>query len=536
MILPFMKRLRYMFCVAAMLFSSCSFLDTYPEDFLTPDDFYETEEELESALLGVYATLAESSLYSANMLARMGLSADIGYERYTFDETSVGYYDVSTADSKILGYWRELYDGIGRANVVLANIDRPADMEQEDRDLVEAQARFLRAYYYFMLTTRFGDVPLILEVPENGNKENVQIPQTSQREVYRYIISEMESVAEQLPDASTLTGGGRLSKSAAYGILARVAMYMAGNPLNEPGMYAKAKNYAKRVMDYNFHRLNPVYEDVFKNYIQDRYDIAESIFEVEFSMGGQSTYTLTAGQVGRMNGIYYYTVVDGKNSGQSLGALRASSYFYELFDATDVRRDWTIATYEFSSETGDKVDIDPADHWKRCCGKFRREYELTSSKDLVYTPINFPILRYSDVLLMYAECVAADPESTAQELTDAYECVNMVRRRGHGLDAGTPDPSVDLVEEGKLALLEEIKDERARELGFELLRKDDLIRWGELYSRMRAIRATIPEHYVSSWYVAARLYYGNISQRDVLWPIPAYEMGVNHQLVQNEGF
>ena len=137
---------------------------------------------------------------------------------------------------------------------------------------------------------------------------------------------------------------------------------------------------------------------------------------------------------------------------------------------------------------------------------------------------------------MYAECVAADPESTAQELTDAYECVNMVRRRGHGLDAETPDPSVDLVEEGKLALLEEIKDERARELGFELLRKDDLIRWGELYSRMRAIRATIPEHYVSSWYVAARLYYGNISQRDVLWPIPAYEMGVNHQLVQNEGF
>ena len=70
MILPFMKRLRYMFCVAAMLFSSCSFLDTYPEDFLTPDDCYETEEELESALLGVYATLAESSLYSTNMLRR----------------------------------------------------------------------------------------------------------------------------------------------------------------------------------------------------------------------------------------------------------------------------------------------------------------------------------------------------------------------------------------------------------------------------------------------------------------------------------
>lgn len=532
-----MKNIRYfIISLAAVATTSCTFLDTYPEDFLTPDDFYETPEELESALLGVYATLAEGALYGNNMLGRMGLSADIGYERYTFDESSVGYYDVSTADSKILGYWRELYDGIGRANVVLANIDRPADMEPEQRSLIEAQARFLRAYYHFMLTIRFGDIPLILSVPEDGSKEHVQIPQTPQRNVYNYVISEMEAVAEQLPDASSLSGGGQLSKSAAYGILARVAMYMAGNPLNEPGMYAKGKEYAKRVIDYGFHRLNPVFSDIFMNYIQDRYDIAESIFEVEFSLKGESTYALTAGQVGRMNGIYYYTVVEGKNHGQSLGAQRASSYYYELFDASDVRRDWTIATYEFSSDTGDRVDIEAAEHWRRCCGKFRREYELTNPKDQMYTPINFPILRYSDVLLMYAECVAADSGSTGAELQKAYEYVNMVRRRGHGLDANTPDASVDLPVEDRLTLLEEIKDERARELGFELLRKDDLIRWGELYDRMRAVRATIPEHYVSSWYVAARLYYGNVSRRDVLWPIPAYEMGVNHELVQNDGF
>ena len=203
-----MKNIRYfIISLAAVATTSCTFLDTYPEDFLTPDDFYETPEELESALLGVYATLAEGALYGNNMLGRMGLSADIGYERYTFDESSVGYYDVSTADSKILGYWRELYDGIGRANVVLANIDRPADMEPEQRSLIEAQARFLRAYYHFMLTIRFGDIPLILSVPEDGSKEHVQIPQTPQRDVYNYVISEMEAVAEQLPDASSLSGG-----------------------------------------------------------------------------------------------------------------------------------------------------------------------------------------------------------------------------------------------------------------------------------------------------------------------------------------
>ena len=97
-------------------------------------------------------------------------------------------------------------------------------------------------------------------------------------------------------------------------------------------------------------------------------------------------------------------------------------------------------------------------------------------------------------------------------------------------------PAVDLEQAGKSALLDEIKDERARELGFELLRKDDLVRWGELYDRMQAIRSTIPDHYTSSYYVAARLYYGNVSRRDIVWPIPSYELGVNRRLVQNEGF
>ena len=532
-----MNKLRYIIvCSVAAATVSCSFLDTYPEDFSTPDNFCETYDELNSALLGVYATLADGSIYGNNMLGRMGLSADLGYERYSFDETSVGYYDVSTADSKISGYWRDLYAGIGRANMVLADIDRPKDMTDEQRTEVEAQARFLRAYYYFMLTSKFGGVPLITSVPADSKKGHVQIAQTPQRDVYLFVIDEMETVAEELPDASALTGGGRLSKSAAYGILARVALYMAGNPLNEEGMYAKAKEYAGRVMDFGCHRLNPVYEDVFKNYIRDEYDIAESIFEVEFYGNNQSAYTTTAGQVGRINGIYYYNVIDGKDWGASLGALRASSYFYELFDATDVRRDWTISSYEFDGTTGDKVVISTGDHWKRCCGKFRREYELVSPKDLQYTSINFPILRYADVLLMYAEGVACDPSSSAAELVKAYECLNMVRRRGHGLDANTPDAAVDLEVESKIALLEEIKDERARELGFELLRKDDLVRWGELYDRMRAVRATIPDHYTSSWYVAARLYFGNVSRRDVLWPIPAYEMGVNHKLVQNDGF
>lgn len=516
-----------------LLFSSCSFLDTEPEDFILPKDYYKTEKQLQSALLGVYASLADGSIYGTNMLGRLGLTADLAYERYSLDQSSVGYYNVSSADAKILGYWRDLYIGIGRANMLLKYIGQPK-MDEAARSAIEAETRLLRAYYHYLLVVRFKNIPIVEKVPEDGNSADVQIAQSDPRAVYRWILSEMEWAAPLLPDISTLSGGGRLSKSAAYGLMARIALNMAGNPLNEQSMYEKAKQYAATVIGYGHHELNPSYEDIFMKLIQDRYDTKETIFEVEFYGNNQASYTTTAGQVGRINGILYNA--DNNNWGRSLGALSASQYYYQLFDNTDLRRDWTIASYYYDTDTGAKVSCG-SNYWMRFCGKFRREYELTNPKDSQWTPINFPVLRYADILLMYAEAVAADPANNSnEELTAAYEYLNMIRRRGHGLNINTPSPAVDLEQAGKTALFDELKDERARELGFELLRKDDLVRWGELYDRMQAVRATIPAHYTSTYYVAARLYFGNASRRDIVWPIPSYELGVNRKLVQNEEF
>ena len=120
-----MKRyISLIFCIATFVAAaSCSFLDTEPKDFVTPTNSYSTESEMTMALNGIYATLAEAALYGNNMLGRMGLSADIGYESYSSDYGSVGDYDVSPSDSKILAYWRELYKGINRANMFIKNID-----------------------------------------------------------------------------------------------------------------------------------------------------------------------------------------------------------------------------------------------------------------------------------------------------------------------------------------------------------------------------------------------------------------------------
>ena len=176
----------------------------------------------------------------------------------------------------------------------------------------------------------------------------------------------------------------------------------------------------------------------------------------------------------------------------------------------------------------------------RYCGKFRRECEVLRPRSTNYTPINFPVLRYSDVLLMWAEAVVADvTNNSAEDLAQAREYINQVRRRGYGKDIFTPDETVDLLSMSKSELFEELKDERARELGYELLRKDDIVRWGEFAQRMKYMKnlaATIPDTYTSSYYHNARRYYNNTETRDELWPIPTFEMGVNRKLVQNTGW
>ena len=529
-----MKRRVTMILAAALCAASCDFLDTYPQDVKTVEESFRTEADVQESLSGVYSTLAASQLYGNAMLGRMGLTADIGYEYYNTDAGTVGYYEVVASDAKINSYWRYLYQGIGNANRLLENIDR-AVMDSTSRERARAEALFLRAYYHFMLTVRFGSIPYVTCVPASGNVADVQLPQTPQEQVYRSIIADMDASVSSLPDASSLDGGGRLSKSAAWGILARVCLDAAGYPCYIPGMYAKAKDYAKKVIDTGFHALNPSYEQVFINYMQDLYDIKESIWEVEFYGNNTGTYTSTAGMVGRNNGIQFSNVDESHDEiGVSIGAIRATSYYYGLFEDGDLRRDWTIAPYTYTA-AGEKT-MQTTNFWIRFCGKFRREYETLMPKSVSYTPTNFPLLRYSDVLLMYAEGVACDESSAPEEITAAYGYLNQVRRRGYGKDISAADPAVDIPAEGKLALLETIKDERARELGFELLRKDDIVRWGEFYGRMKHVGSLIPSAFTSGYYVAGRQYYGNVGSRDVLWPIPSYELGVNRNLVQNPGW
>lgn len=521
-----------------MSLDSCDFLEQKPVDTIAPEDYYKTAEDIDNALTGIYSSLARSGLYQNNMMGKLGLSADIGFANYSSEKGTVTYNSVIANDTKIHTYWQDCYKGIERANMMLKYIGS-AEIEEDVKTDVIGQTLFLRSYFYLLLVTRFGDVPLILTATESGNPEHVHIPRTDSRTVYQTIIKDLEAAADMIKDISEIPAvkGTRATKSAVWGMLARACLYMAGEPLLEEGMYAKAREYASKVINSNHHKLNPSYEQVFINYIQDKYDIKESIFEVDFYGNGTGVYANSAGQVGRNNGIKFSNVEVGE-IGTSIGLLQSSDYYHKLFGPGDLRRDWTIAPFLYDDNGVKNYEDMSGIAWKLYCGKFRREYELSSPKTGQWTTINFPVLRYSDVLLMYAESVAADISSTDGEFLMAKEYVNQVRRRGYGrADLTAPDPEVDIDALSKDELLEHIKVERALELGFEMLRKDDIIRWGEYYSRMQHVNGLAHMNsYTSSCYESAREYYSNASEKDVLWPIPSYEIGLNPELKQNKGW
>ncbi|MET0393234.1 MAG: RagB/SusD family nutrient uptake outer membrane protein [Chitinophagaceae bacterium] len=524
-----MKKLIVLLCFASAVLAACNKLSVpEPQDFVSPETYFETEAQLQTALNGVYSVLTRNATYGSNMLGRLVLDGDESYDPYSQDAYTVSDYTVSSNDALISSYWQYFYEGVNRANMILDNIGR-VQMDEAKRGVIRGQALFLRAYFYLMLVSRYENIPLILHSAKTGSPADVQVPQSTPREVYEKIIADMTEASTLVEDADVVKMGGKISKSAVWGVLARACLYMAGYPVHDVSKYADARMWAEKVISSGKHELNPSYSQVFINHCQDKYDIKESIWEIEFWGNGSGNYEFSAGYVGRNNGIGN---TQDPAVGYSAGMVRATRPLFNLFQTGDTRRDWAIAPFRYSGNPATSSNWTAAQIYDRYCGKWRRIYELILPRSTTRTPTNFPLLRYSDVLLMFAE---ADNEVNNGPTAAAYNAINQVRRRGYNKPVNTPDALVDLSGLSKSEFLEEIQDERSRELAFECLRKSDLVRWGIFLPKMKFVMndaATL----TGTLAATVQRTFTNASARDVRWPIPAYEMGVNKSLVQNPGF
>ena len=267
-------------------------------------------------------------------------------------------------------------------------------------------------------------------------------------------------------------------------------------------------------------------EQFWKNLAADQYDEVynESMWEAEFignrSADGLGNYT--DGRIGNVIG----NIQKGSNAvGYSYGFYAPTLILWDLYEDGDKRRDLYIAPYQINNK-------DAQVKWKknqivqRSCGKFRREWEPSSQKEKNWTPENYPILRYADVLLMLAE---AENEANQGPTALAYECINAVRSR-----AGLTDPLSGLSYED---FQQEVRDERGRELCFESLRKYDLVRWGIYVEAIHdKLGAAVND---SRWatgnqYQGAKDYVTRTQAKHQFMPIPTKELDVNGELQQND--
>jgi hypothetical protein len=518
-----MKNFKLIFILSflSILSTSCNdFLDTKPTDTLSPDFYYNTEPQINAALTGVYDVLGFQALYANSIFTTLNAASDESFYRRsnTFIGTQVLNFDASASDIRQM--WESLYIGIYRANLLLQNIDKP-QIDNTKRNIIKGEALFLRAYYHFLLASNWGDVPLVLSADVNVNQAN--IARTPLKDVYAQILKDMEEAEGLVQNISSIGYGGRVSKSAVRGILARVNLYMTGEPLKDITRYSEVIKWAKMVKDDALasHSLNPNYNQVFINYAQDKYDIKESIWEVELWGNRIGNNFQEAGRVGNTNGIQCGDLIEG----YSYGFIGATAKLYRLYENTDTRRDWAIGPFSYSGQTSTRVNWASSAIHQRMCGKFRREYELIE-KQLNFTPQNFPLLRYSDVLLMLAEAENAVNGPTAL----AHEALNLVRARARATLFNAANNNLITNSNNFLRV---IQDERARELCFEALRVNDLKRWGIFIFNMQQVAADITANAPAAFKYSA-LAGLNVSERHLLYPIPLREISINPLLTQNK--
>lgn len=579
-----MKKIKNIFIgfSAVLLLGSCDLLDVKP-NIITEETFYTSSSQAQLALNGVYGVLNSWQLYGCNLILDLNYNSDIVQYMSTTNASMKGAsFELDANSDDVYQTWTWLYKGIRNANAFLENIEG-TDFDPDGK--MEAQARFLRAYYYFILAQNWINVPLRLKAIDSYN--DVKCPATPQLNVMQFAVSEMEKSLETITDELTYSPSD-VTKTTVEGILARVYLYMAGEAVSgttadqKHEYFGKAADYARMVIESGKHELNPDYSQIFINMIGDKYDkeYHESMWEADFLGDRSSPDFYGNSRWGELNGLR------SSNSGTNYSEMN-TNFAYGLFCntiklwnlymdddrtkleknlsvITDKRQLWSLPPYHYNGSGeeswlypygGDPSDtrkliagIDKTPYYtsgaavkdrnstnqeetyypgSRYCGKFRREVQYEGRKNFksIWCGINVPLLRYSDVLLMYAEAMN---EYNGSPTEDLYNVILPLRERA-GI-ASEPFSKYASYEKFQ----QFVRNERARELCFEGLRKFDLLRWGIYLSSMKEVAALSG---TSQWNTSTARNYVTIvsrtSEKNNYMPIPSLELAVNTELKQN---
>ncbi len=496
--------------IAATALLSCNkFLELEPTDRFTQDTYWTTADQGLAALNATYAVLVNGgSLYSARNSVYLDALTPNTYQ-YNADENIISRGLHNALTDKFNTTWNTSYQGIGRANNFLANIDK-VNMTASLKERYKAEAKFLRALYYFPLWNLYGGAPLITEA--TNFKTQATLPRNTANELLTQILKDLDEAAanDVLPLAYTGADKGRVTRGAVLALKARVLLYA--------GRWEEAATAAKKVIDLKSYALFPDYRALF--YLENEGN-QEVIFDVQYKFP-EFTHSLDVSldqQLGSapLPGLvndYYAT--DGKPISESTKYDPLKPY-----ENRDPRLSATViipgTVFKGAIVTDIQYPSTGYGHKKYTIFKDNEKPTIVPTSNT--SELNYIVLRYADVLLMYAEAQneAFGPASGGDKGLTPVEAINLVRAR-----AKIADVPEGLSQE---QLRKEIRHERRVELAGEGLYYFDIRRWKTAEQVLNTDVYNIKGERIDSRAVNAG--------RDYLWPVPSVALQENPALAQN---
>ncbi|RRA98080.1 RagB/SusD family nutrient uptake outer membrane protein [Larkinella rosea] len=458
----------------AGILTSCNdnFLALTPQTDRNTVNFYQTAADFNNAVVGSYAALKLSGVYGTSLYWMGEVSTDnadygvttrqaVNVDNFQFvDRTYTSLNDI------IYAAWRDHYIGISRTNAILTRIEG-ANIAANLKTQYKGEAQFIRALLYFDLVRLFGDVPLVtteITSPDGASSLN----RMSAEDIYKLIISDLQSAEQALPVSYGTADVGRVPQGAAKALLGKV--YLTRKD------WAAAAGKLKEVISSAKYQLLPKYADVFSFATPTN---AEILFNVQYKSGN-------TGQ-----GSNFGPVQASEGSRITGGSMRYPTADMDAaYETGDLRKSFSMRS-SYIDATGQTIN-------QRYVSKYVQFGSLAGDSD-----IDFPVLRYADVLLMYAEAlneVGFNPE--------AVMYLNQVRKR-----AGLADTKATDQASFRLA----IEQERRVEFAFENQRWFDLVRTGRYVAVMAAKKLPVKDF-------------------NMLYLIPQREIDLNKNLKQNPGY
>lgn len=486
-------KLKYNLIAIALLgfsFSSCSdFLEQNPQTDLSENDFYKTADDILSAVNGAYSSLQEGDIYG-NWYVFGEIPSDNTRNQLSGSVTTQNEFDqfyIDTQNSMIANFWKAAYKVINRTNTILGRIDG-IEINTELANRYKLECKFIRALMYFNLVRVYGDVPLVLK--EISISESYDILREPKENVYNQIIADLKE-AQGLPVSYSTAEDGRATQGAAKALLANVYMTLH--------KYAEAETILAEIINSGQYSLlentpGSLNIDGYKNVFSPvNHNSKEGIFEIQFLKGGYGEGSNYANNFAPENSGTNVVAVGG-TGGNNIPEMD----IYNAYEEGDLRRDFSMSLgYYDNRKNNEWVES------RYVCKFMDVPYQNNDASN------NYPVIRYADVILMYAEALNQNGKTA-----EACKYLNMTRRRGFGYQTTETSP-VDLQTTDKAQFALMVEQERRVELAFENHRWFDLIRTG------RAVEVMKSKGF-------------SLNETNLICPIPQKQIDVNPKLTQND--